>query len=468
MTATFIAKGKGQKVNASQMAVRRRLGATAGLALVLVLAPGSTTHAVGQHPGQATPVADTMRRESLAGSDRTTAGVIIGWNAVAHDIAVAEDQFLTFKGQRALAMMHLAMHDALNSIVPVYQRFAYAGPQLAAHPVAAAAQGAHDVLVSLYPDQRSRLTTELSRWLDVVPSGTPREQGIELGRAAAAAILNVRANDRFDFPGTYEFRDGAGQYQTTPPWNGFVAQPGFRLAKPFTLDFPGQDRPPPPPPLKSRVYAKALDEVKEYGAVDSSVRSEDQAAYAIWWMEFAEGSVNRLARQLAAERNMDLWAASRMFAHVGIALFDTYVAVWDSKYHYNHWRPYTAIGEADTDGNARTSPEPAWEPLRPTPPFPEYVSAHAAACAASFGILENALGRQVSFTMQTTTAPPQMQTRTFESFRAAAAECADSRVRLGWHFRYATDTGLELGRHIARHAAKHALRKLGPGSHNER
>ena len=142
-------------------------------------------------------------------------------------------------------------------------------------------------------------------------------------------------------------------------------------------------------------------------------------------MEFAEGSVNRLARQLAAERSMDLWAAARMFAHVGIALFDTYVAVWDSKYHYNHWRPYTAIREADTDGNARTSPEPAWEPLRPTPPFPEYVSGHAAGCAASFGILENALGRHVSFTMQTTTAPPQMQRRTFESFRAAAAECAD-------------------------------------------
>ena len=230
MTATFIAEGKGQgrAIAESQrptqaMAVRRRLRATAGLALVLVLAPGTTAHAVGQHPGQATPVADTMRRESLAGSDRTTAGVIIGWNAVAHDIAVAEDQFLTFKGQRALAMMHLAMHDALNSIVPVYQRFAYAGPQLAAHPVAAAAQGAHDVLVSQYPDQRSRLTTELSHWLDEVPSGTLREQGIELGRAAAAAILNVRANDRFDFPGTYEFRDGAGQYQTTPPWNGFVA-----------------------------------------------------------------------------------------------------------------------------------------------------------------------------------------------------------------------------------------------------
>ena len=58
----------------------------------------------------------------------------------------AEDQFLTFKGQRALAMMHLAMHDALNAIVPVYEAYAYAGGPRLAHPIAATSQAAHDVL----------------------------------------------------------------------------------------------------------------------------------------------------------------------------------------------------------------------------------------------------------------------------------------------------------------------------------
>ena len=316
------------------------------------------------------------------------------------------------------------------------------------------------MLVAQYPDQQPRLAAALAVWLGQVPNGRLRDRGIELGRATAAAILTLRADDGWNFPGTYRFRGGAGQYQTTPPWNGFVAQPGFRFARPFTLADQGQFRPPPPPPLKSTAYARAFREVKEYGAVDSARRSEDQTGYAIWWMEFAEGSVNRLARQLVADPGLHLWSAARLFAHIGMALFDGYVAVWDAKYQYNHWRPYTAIREADSDGNPRTTPDAGWEPLRPTPPFPEYASAHATACAASFEVLERAFGGDVSFTMGTTTAPPGMPTRAFANFQAAALECADSRVRLGWHFRYATDAGLVLGRQIARHTLRHSLRAV--------
>src|SRR5262245_40799545 len=106
----------------------------------------------------------------------------------------------------------------------------------------------------------------------------------------------------------------------------------------------------------------------------STIRTDDQTSYAVWWMEFAEGSVDRLARQLVTERNAHLWPAARLFASVGMALFDSYVAVWDAKYEYNHWRPYTAIREAEADDNPCTGADPNWEPLRTTPPFPEYVS----------------------------------------------------------------------------------------------
>lgn len=386
------------------------------------------------------------------------ADVIVSWNAMAHDLAFAEDQFLTFKGQRALAMMHLAMHDALNSIVPVYETYAVESGDHAAHPIAAAAQAAHDVLLAQYPGQQGTLAGELGRWLAPIPDDAMRDRGTTIGRAAAAAILARRHGDGWDTPGSYEFRDGAGRYQTTPPWNGFVAQPGFRFATPFVLEYPHQFRPPPPPPLRSAPYARAFRDVKEYGASNSARRTSDQMAYAVWWMEFAEGSVNRLARQLATDRDMNLWVAARMFAHIGVALYDTYVATWDSKYFYDHWRPYTAIRAAEIDGNTRTGPDENWQPLRPTPPFPEYVSAHAAACGASFTILRHALGRRVPFTMETTTAPPGMPTRTFASFDAAAAECADSRVKLGWHFPYATDAGLSLGTRVARFALGHSLR----------
>ena len=138
-----------------------------------------------------------------------------------------------------------------------------------------------------------------------------------------------------------------------------------------------------------------------------------------------------------------------MFALLNMSLYDGYIAVWDSKYEYNHWRPYTAIREAAADSNPATAPDPTWEPLRTTPPFPEYISAHAAGTKAAMDILSRTFGDNVSFTMATTTAPPQMPTRSFRSFSAAAEECADSRVRLGWHFRYATDAGLALGRAVA-------------------
>jgi hypothetical protein len=433
---------------------RRRLAAVCGLVVLLATPTVSTVQAQSKHRG-----IDAALLPHGIGRGHLSPAVIVSWNSRAHDLAFAEDQFLTFKGQRALAMMHLAIHDALNAIVPVYDNYAYTAHPGPAHPIAAAAQAAHDVLLSQYPTQRTALSDELARWLADVPHGVLRDRGIALGQAAAAAVVTKREGDRWDVPGSYTFGEGPGRYQTTPSWNGFVAQPGFRFAKPFLLPYPQQFRPSPPPPLRTQAYVVAFREVMDYGAADSTRRTREQTDYALWWMEFAEGSVNRLARQLSTDRQLHLWEAARLFALVGVALYDTYVATWDAKYTYDHWRPYTAIRAAGADDNPDTMPNANWEPLRPTPPFPEYSSAHAAACAASFGMLADAFGRRVSFTMETTTAPPGMPTRTFTSFAAAAEECADSRVRLGWHFRYATDAGLDLGRRIAEYALTHALRE---------
>ena len=154
-----------------------------------------------------------------------------------------------------------------------------------------------------------------------------------------------------------------------------------------------------------------------------------------------------------------MWTTARLFALMNAALVDTYVAVWDSKYEFNHWRPYTAIREAANDGNPRTQPDPQWNSLRPAPPFPEYVSAHAAGCACTFAILASEFGRNTPLTFDSLTAPAGMPTRTFKSFRAAADECADSRVRLGFHFRYATDAGQEIGWRTANYAMEHYLRR---------
>ncbi len=410
----------------------------------------------------------TRRREDAALAQLRAAfsvdpELVVAWNRTVNEIAFAEDQFFTFKGVRAHAMMHIAMHDALNAVIPLYQQFAYRGHDSSADPIAAAAQAAHDVVVSQYPGEQARLDTELANWLSQIPSEPRKARGITLGQQSAAAILAMRLGDGWDFQGSYTFSPEVGAYQTTPPFNGFVFQPGFRFARPFGLLAPGQFRPGPPPPLGSVEYAAAYNEVKDFGRADSALRTADQTLYAVWWMEFAEGSVNRLARQLVTQRKIQLWQAARLFALLDMSFFDGYVAVWDSKFEHNHWRPYTAIRQASLDGNPATEADLTWEPLRTTPPHPEYVSAHSAACGASFEVLKRTLGGEVSFTMGTTTAPPGMPTRSFPSFSAAAAECADSRVRLGWHFRYATNGGLALGRAVAEWLAENHL-EFAPGS----
>jgi hypothetical protein len=399
------------------------------------------------------------------GSGRPCAGVavVVAWNQRAYQIGFLEDQFLTFKTHRAYTLMHLAMHDALNAAVPRYRSYAYQGHDPRAHAVAAAAQAAHDVLLSQYPGAAADLARELTTSLAAVPPGASRHRGIALGKQAARAVLASREADGWNHPGSYTFQKGAGLYQTTPDWKGVVAQPGFRLARPFGLETPEQLRPPPPPALSSPEYAAAFEEVKQQGRAESRVRSPEQTAYALWWMEFSEGSFQRLARELVGQRGANPWQAARLFALLSMGLFDTYVAVWDSKFAYNHWRPYTAIREADHDGNPATAPDPSWQPLRPAPPFPEYVSAHAAGCAASAEVLERVLGGNGPFTMTTTTAPPGMPSRRFGSFEAAARECADSRVRIGFHFRYATDAGFTLGRAVASYLLAHHLQPVGPG-----
>jgi hypothetical protein len=235
-------------------ASRSRVALTSWLCMML---GGSVPVAAQPRDAESAPIEAVLQRDGI-GSVGSGRRVVAAWNELAHDIAFAEDQFLTFKGQRALAMMHLAMHDAINSIVPVYRRYAYAGPLVIAHPVAAAAQGAHEVLLSQYPDQQRRLAAELAVWLGPIAGSPLRERGIGVGRAAAAAILERRADDGWDLPGSYEFRNGAGQYQTTPPWNGFVAQPGFRFAKPFAPVVHTRLRPAPPPPLAGARYARAF------------------------------------------------------------------------------------------------------------------------------------------------------------------------------------------------------------------
>lgn len=430
---------------------------SASLALLLftVQYAGSCTHA--SEPEGSTSEESLSSLQASARATESGGELAARWNEQAYEISFAEDSFRTFKGHRAFAMMHLAMHDAVNAVAPRYRQHTFSGRDAQADAPSAAAQAAHDILRAAYPEAAVRLEAELSRTLAMAPDEDARSRGVALGHRSAAAHIAARQDDGWDVAGSYEFSKKVGAYRTTPPWNGFVAQPGFRYARPFGIANPSQFRPGPPPPLSSPAYAKALNEVRRFGGSDSRERTDDQTGYAIWWMEFAEGSLNRLARRLVVERQLSLAQATRLFALLSMSLYDTYIAVWDTKYEFSHWRPYSSIREAADDGNPATEPDSTWQPLRTTTPFPEYISAHSAACAVMFRVLRRELGELGPFTFTTTTAPPGMASRRFANFDAAAAECADSRIRLGFHYRYATNAGLQLGRTIADHVAARYL-----------
>ena len=413
-----------------------------------------------------------------------SADVLVAWNERVLAVAEAEDGFLTLKGLRTAAMMHLAVHDALNAIDPRFETYLPVGGAADANPLAAATTAAYEVAVDQYPGEKAEFETEWRRWLAGAPEGEGRARGIALGKARAAAVLQARAGDGWDNEAEYQWHPmGPGVYAEfaehsgTP--EGFVFGSGWATAKPFLLDGPSHFRSPPPPEITSDEYTRAFNEVKEVGRQETGWRTPDQSHLAMWWKDFAENSHNRLARQLATEEDIPLWEAARMFALLNMAIFDAYVSVFENKFFYNHWRPYTAIRWAENDDNPDTEPEPDWNNLHGhTYAFPSYPSAHGTACTAAMTVLADTLGDDHAFTMTTAEVdaagpfsgkvamtPP---TRDFDSFSSAGMECALSRVYLGIHFRYDSTEGFELGKKIGDLGVQGFLRPLGRGPQNPR
>ncbi|GJM45079.1 MAG: haloperoxidase [Gemmatimonadota bacterium] len=435
--------------------------------LLLFLAMGGCAQAPVADRAPAIDLRDPTPRPDLA----------IEWNRRVLSIAESEDRFLTLKGVRAAAMMHLAMHDALNAVDARYATYLPAPEATGANPTVAAAQAAYEIVVSQYPDQSTALTAELDRWIGAMPRDPAWLRGVALGKERAAAILARRTDDGWDGeaeytwhpmgPGVYaEFAEHSG----TP--EGFVFGAGWSAARPFALESGDQFRSPPPPSVDSEAYTAAFREVKEVGRFESRTRTEDQSHLAMWWKDFVENSHNRLARDLAVRENLDLWRATRLFAMLNLSVYDAYVSVFDNKFFYNHWRPYTAIRWAENDGNPATEADPSWDNLhRHTYAFPSYPSAHGCASAAAMTALADTFGEATAFTMRTDRvdrAGPLSDkiemdpaTRSFESFQAAALECAMSRVYLGIHFRYDSVEGNALGSRIGRHAVEKVLVPIG-------
>jgi hypothetical protein len=390
--------------------------------------------------------------------------VVTDWSLTAYHVIKAGDGYQDpMAASRSLAMMHIAMHDAVNSVSPRYQTYALSRPkpETAANAAVAAIVAAHDVLAALYPQPAAQalLQTELQKSLFDAGIGPEITSGTQLGKAAAAATLAKRSEDGSTRKEQYVLRSQPGQYRFTPPFD-FAAAPHWRQVTPFAIGSPSQYRSQPPPALGSDEYKRDFDEVKRLGAKRASARTRDEEHYAKFWYEFSDIGWNRVARISSSQVRQDLWERARTFALLNMAMADSYIAGWEAKYHYNTWRPVTAIQRAADDGNPGTTADSKFETLLPTPPVPDLPSTHSVLGMAAATVLAHGLGRdQLQFSFASPSADPDNPVRSFSSFSEAARENGESRIRAGLHFRFAVTAGLEMGKHIGEHVTHHALKR---------
>jgi vanadium-dependent haloperoxidase-like protein len=408
--------------------------------------------------------------------------VVLAWNAHAGVaamqacIAPLDDPF---HESRLYAMMHIAIHDALNAIDRRFRPYTFDTPAApGASPEAAVAAAAHDVLIPLLRHLPRELAAQAcsdagvasveaayTAALAALPDTPAKAQGIAVGQAAAAAILARRAADGADAPWQNPNCPQApppGQYQCTPGFS-FIAFEAWEKVTPFVLHDSTQFRPGPPYALTDKAYTADFNEVKALGGDGTTTRiarTADQTEIALFWWESSPLKWSRIARTVALTRGLTLWENARLFALLNMALADGYIAMAATKNHYNFWRPVTAIQRGETDGNPDTAGDPTWTPLRPTPPDQDYASGHSIEGGAGAEVLKQVFGSdQISFQDCGVTLPagstcsdPSPVRRSYTSFTQAADENAYSRILIGFHFRKATEAGTAYGRNIGERA----------------
>jgi hypothetical protein len=389
------------------------------------------------------------------------ANPVLAWNRIALD-TIRFDNTPPPAAARQLAMLHVAMFDAVNSLGGRHANYReHTNAPAAASREAALAGAANRALRYAWPQFSPRFDTELQAQLLALPNDDARAAGLAWGRQVAQAILAERALDGSSFGVDYRSSPAPGRWQPTPPLFASALLPQWARIRPFTFDRPDRFRPAPPPSLASAEWAQQFNQVRSLGSTNSRGRTREHTEIAWFWADgigtqSPPGRWNDVAQQLAAGKQLSLLDSARWFALLNLALADAGVACWDAKYAFDWWRPITAIRTADTDGNPATDPDPTWTPLIPTPPFPEHTSGHAAFSAAAATILA-ALNQSDRFRFTLKSDGLFGTTRRYRRFSDAAAEAGLSRIYGGIHFMAANIEGQECGRRVAQHVLRQAL-----------
>jgi hypothetical protein len=383
------------------------------------------------------------------------ADVIMDWNAKADAIA-AEKQVLPAQQSRAMSMLHIAMFEAVNGIERRYTPYTLTlSADRSTSKEAAAAAAAYDVLLAIYPDQKAVLDTALTASLSGIPETEGKSNGIVLGKKAAEGVIAFRTSDGSDAQESYRPHTKPGVYvPTIVPLFSTIG-----TTTPWVMTSGSQFRPGPPPALDSETWTRDVNEIREIGARNSTVRTAEQTTIGRFWFLVGPRTYNPIVRQAAMAKNMDVVDCARLFALTSIAGNDALVAVFDAKYQYNLWRPVTAIRNADIAQNPATPREQSWLPLGDTPMHPEYPCAHCITSAAISTVLQNIVGPEFGeFSLTSPTAPGV--TRKWSRLQDYSDEVANARIYAGFHYRFSTEVGKDMGKKIGELTVATQLRGL--------
>ena len=382
------------------------------------------------------------------------ADVVTDWNVTTNTL-VANDVGNNPK-LRTLAMVHVAMSDAINTVQNRYARVIATLPAApGASAEAAAATAARQILTEIYPKQKVKIEEAYAASLKAIPDGPAKNEGIKLGMEVAAAVQADRANDGTNAPDTYRPHTTPGAYVPTAPplWEQYAR------AKPWVFKSADQFRPGPPPALSSAEWARDYNEVKNLGGTKSAARTPEQTEAVKFWENINFGpSWQAAARELSIKKEMSLAECARLFALLNMSLANAYIVNWDAKYTYNFWRPVTAIRNGDKDGNDATDRDAGWTSFNPTPMHPEYPSQATINATIASAILESVFGPVKAIPFTATDVRDSKWTRQLASLADMAEEQKNVRVWGGVHYRFAIRTSEDVGRKVAVYMIENTLK----------
>ena len=391
----------------------------------------------------------------LGAGTPASADAITDWNEKASAL-VMKHRMLPPQAERIIACMHVAMFDAVNALDRRYQPYgiSISAPKNASKEAAAAA-AAGGVLAQLFPADGEELRAALSSYLAPIPEGSAKSAGIKVGEDVAAKTIMDRQGDGADAPDAYRPKTKPGVYVPTP----ITASSMWPKVKPFAMTSPSQFRPQPPIALTSAEWAADYNEIKSLGGKTTKQRTARQTEDAKFWLITGPVSYYPIVRQVIAAKKMELVDSARFMALVSTAVANSFIAVFDAKYHYEFWRPITAIRNGDTDGNPATELDATWQPIDNTPMHPEYPCAHCISSAAVASVIEAVLGSAdiPEVAMTSTTAPGV--THRWTNVWAYADEVSLARIYAGFHYRFSTRVGQDMGRQIGRLVTQKLMRE---------